>query len=161
MAIRPPGAIEAVIAAHGRVEQRQAGEAQKLLTDARATAARPRWRKLPGRPAVLSVAVALLLAGSDARGQMMTGNDALHPCQAPAVSAYAYETGLCLGIIRGLMHNAEVHYPLQRFCPPDGVTYGQARRVVVDKMVRTPGILHRNFEDIAILALREAWPCRR
>ena len=61
--------------------QRQAGEAQKLLTDARATAARPWWRKLLGRPAVLGVAVALLLAGGDARGQAMrTGNDFLPYC---------------------------------------------------------------------------------
>ena len=158
MAIRPRGAIEAVIAAHCRVAQRQAGEAQKLLADARATASLPWWRKLIGRPVVLGVAVALLLAGGEARGQITTGNDALYPCQARDAS---YDAGLCMGTIIGLMHNAEVHYPLQRFCPPDGVTYGQAKRVVVDKLLRTPGILHRRFEDIAILALREAWPCRR
>ncbi len=170
MAIRPRGAIEAVIGAHGRVAQRQAGEAQKLLVDVRATAARPWWRKLLGRPAVLGVAVALLLAGREARGQALeTGNEFLPICAlvgrtgtiAELGGETAFRLGACIGVLKGLLYVGEDLSPEDRVCFPAGATMTQTARVVVSYMERNPAALHRPFEELALKALREAWPCRR
>jgi hypothetical protein len=151
--------------------QRQAGEAQKLLTDARATAARPWWRKLLGRPAVLGVAVALLLAGGEARGQAMrTGNDFLPYCgdqplvdpDPKQVRAAFFIRGNCLGVVSTLLFASAggLLRPEHRFCPPAGGTSSQARQVVVAFMKRYPAMLHLDFEVLALEALRKAWPCR-
>jgi hypothetical protein len=160
MAIRPRGAIEAVIGAQGRVAQRQAGEAQKLLADARATAALPWWRKLIRRPVVLSVAVALLLAGvGEAQGQrtLETGNDFIRNCQQHQTSAREnYGQGLCMGVIGGIFYWAESF----EVCTPEGANWGQALRVVVGYMERNPARLHLSFAELVVEAMREAWPCR-
>jgi hypothetical protein len=144
--------------------QRQAGEAQKLLTDARATAARPWWRKLLGRPAVLGVAVALMLAGGEARGQALaTGNDFLLPCRGlltPTTIA-DYAQGTCAGIVAALTYTGRSLPPSNRFCPPESGTQGQAFRVVAAYLERNPARLHLPFLELALEALREAWPCRR
>jgi hypothetical protein len=150
--------------------QRQAGEAQKLLADARATAARPWWRKLLGRPAVLGVAVALLLTGGDAQTQarpLRTGSDLLPSCKDALVtdsnaslSTSAYSQGLCVGVVRAILNSALLLRPSNRFCPPSEVTYGQAVRVVVSHMERNPAELHLHLEWIALDALRKAWPCQ-
>jgi hypothetical protein len=167
MAIRPRVAIEAIIATHGRVEQRQAGEAQKLLADARATAARPWWRTLLGRPVVLGVVVALLLAG-EARGQgLRTGNDLLPSCKEMVTSTIsplsttAYTQGLCSGIVRGVWFLAdEIPQAVGRACIPSNATLGQLIRVVVAYMERNPALLNYDFTVLTLNALREAWPCR-
>jgi hypothetical protein len=143
--------------------QRQAGEAQKLLADARATAARSWWQKLLGRPAVLGVVALLLAAAGDARAQMTTGNDALQPCLAHLMDAPSdiYRQGVCMGTVGALVFFSQDLFPAYRFCPPNGGTYGQALRVVVAYMQRNPGRLHLDFQLLVIEALREAWPCRR
>ena len=147
--------------------QRQAGEAQKLLTDARATAARPWWQKLLGRPAVLGVAVALLLAGGDARAQMITGNDFLAACKDSVEpvrgrrTTDVYDQGICHGMVRAMNTYAPFLPPHARSCSPEGVSVGQAVRVVTAYMERNPGKLHQLFEAIVIQAFREAWSCPR
>ncbi len=139
--------------------QRQAGEAQKLLTDARATAARPWWRKLLGRPAVLGVAVALLLAGvGEAQGQRTfeTGNDYIRNCQQAQTSARGnFGQGVCMGVIGGIFYWSESF----EACTPEGANWGQALRVVVGYMERNPARLHLSFPEIVVEAMREAWPC--
>jgi hypothetical protein len=146
--------------------QRQAGEAQKLLADARATAARSWWQKLLlGRPAVLGVVALLLAAAGDARAQysMSTGNAALQPCLAHLMDAPSdiYRQGVCMGTVGALVFFSQDLFPVYRFCPPDAANYGQALRVVVAYMQRNPGRLHLDFQLLVIEALREAWPCRR
>ena len=138
--------------------QREAANATKLLTDMRATAARPWWRKLLGRTAVLSVALATLMAIEDASGQgFASGNDMLPHCKTEAAT---YANGSCIGIVRGIMYFSRELSPALRFCPPEGVTYGQGVRVVVAEMERNPATLHLRFEELAAAALRKAWPCR-
>jgi hypothetical protein len=140
--------------------QRQAGETQKMLADARATTSRSWWQKLLGRPAVLGVAVALLLTAGDARAQVtggITGNDILQSCQAHLWKQRSYIGGVCQGAVYSLFVFSE----RLELCIPDGVIVGQAFRVVVGYMERNPARLHLEFPDLVIEALREAWPCRR
>jgi hypothetical protein len=137
--------------------QRQVADATKLLTDMRATAARPWWRKLLGRTAVLSVALATLMGVGNASGQNPSGNDRLPHCKSETAT---YSNGVCVGTVRGLLYVAEVLPPNLRFCPPAGGTIGQAMRVVVTDLERNPATLHLEFEKLAIAAFRKAWPCR-
>jgi hypothetical protein len=47
------------------------------------------------------------------------------------------------------------------FCIPQEVTNGQAVRVVVAYIDKHPEHLHESFNLLAILALGEAWPCKK
>lgn len=152
------------LVALAELAQRQAADATKLLTDMRATAARPWWRKLLGRTAVLSVALATLMAIEDASGQgTMSGNDLLPHCK-DAVDMQTVKrpvlSGICVGLVRGMMYFGSELPPPRRFCPPEVATYGQGVRVVVAEMESNPATLHLVFEDIAVVAFRKAWPCR-
>ena len=69
--------------------------------------------------------------------------------------------GVCAGMVRAIVYLTGDLPPQLRSCPPRGSTQGQSQRVVVAYLERNPGRLHLDFEDLAIDALREAWPCRR
>jgi hypothetical protein len=66
--------------------------------------------------------------------------------------------GYCLGAVAAIFHFAETHFGI---CTPDGVTIEQAVRVVVTHIDQRPNQLRERFEDLALEALRRAWPCRR
>jgi hypothetical protein len=158
------------LVALAELAQRQAADATKLLADARAPAARPWWRRLVGLPAVLGVALSLLVTVGEARGQARTGNDMLPHCKGflAAVdgssrgnAASSYSEGVCVGVIRALNFLSPSLPPENRFCPPAGAQQGQAVRVIVAYMEHNPALLHHLFEYLALVALRDAWPCRR
>jgi Rap1a immunity proteins len=66
--------------------------------------------------------------------------------------------GCCLGAVAMIFHFAETHFGI---CTPDGVTIGQAVRVVVIHIDQRPTRLRGRFDDLAVEALQQAWPCRR
>jgi hypothetical protein len=66
--------------------------------------------------------------------------------------------GYCLGAVAVIFHFAETHFGI---CAPDGVTIGQAVKVVVTHIDQRPNQLRERFEDLAVEALRRAWPCRK
>jgi hypothetical protein len=97
-------------------------------------------------------------AGSDAS----SGNYMLPHCQAlvrgdiPNIGVFA---GHCAGAISALVYVGEVLPDQDRFCPPLNTTAGQHQRVVVTYLERNPQLLHQDFRDLALKAMREAWPC--
>ena len=66
--------------------------------------------------------------------------------------------GLCSGIV-GMMFNFEQLHP--GTCFPDGSNVEQAIRVVIRYIDRQPERMHESFVELALEAMREAWPCRR
>ena len=72
-----------------------------------------------------------------------------------------FQKGSCLGQIHILYMLAFMSAlgPETRFCPPDGTTIDQARRVVIKHIDDRPEELDRPFLFLAIEALRKAWPC--
>jgi hypothetical protein len=151
-------ATQAGLISLAELAQRQAADATKLLTDMRASAARPWWRKLLGRTAILGLALCAFVGAGDARGQgLETGNDFLPHCKTEAAS---WQNGLCLGMIRGISDLERLLPPAARFCPPSAVTRGQMVRVVVAFLERNPAFLHERFSSLVVLAFRDAWPCR-
>ena len=47
-----------------------------------------------------------------------------------------------------------------RFCPPDGASVDQVKRVVIKYIEERPERLHEPFFVLALESLRKAWPCR-
>jgi len=79
-----------------------------------------------------------------------TGNDLSDNC----VDGHAYKRGVCLGFVNGV---AAVQ---KKACIPDGVKFGQLRRVVQRYMEENPEQTHKSAFQIVIAALKSAWPCK-
>jgi len=67
----------------------------------------------------------------------------------------SFKQGYCLGLVEGLAYVAKIE------CVPDGVTLRQTVLVVVTYIAARPARMHENFKDLALEALRAAWPCRK
>jgi len=50
--------------------------------------------------------------------------------------------------------------PHYRFCIPGDVTAGETVQVVVAYLESRLSRLHEDFPQLAIAAMRQAWPCR-
>jgi hypothetical protein len=66
----------------------------------------------------------------------------------------ALNVGACAGMISGLVYAGRA----VGVCAPDNATRGQATRVVVQYLDQHPA--NENFEDLAVEAMRNAWPCK-
>lgn len=113
------------------------------------------------------LAVLVVSAGAIASGQASVAVDPqsamvmLGPCrdlsQLPPVTqqrSSPVEMGECAGIIDTIIYfDASI-------CTPTGSTFKQGALVVVDYLSKRPARLHENFKDLALEALRAAWPCR-
>jgi hypothetical protein len=67
--------------------------------------------------------------------------------------------GECAGIVHALLWLSTTLPDDIKFCPPQGVTARQAERVVVRYLEAHPEQLHRDLNDLALMALDQAWPC--
>jgi hypothetical protein len=61
--------------------------------------------------------------------------------------------GRCIGLVEGLGY-------LANRCTPAGVTVRQAILVVATYIAGRPTRMHEDFKDLALEALRTAWPCK-
>ena len=68
--------------------------------------------------------------------------------------------GSCAGHIAMLLQLSDVLPPVMRFCVPERSTVREATEAVTSYMDRHASDLHLAFSVVAVLALREAWPCR-
>jgi hypothetical protein len=69
-----------------------------------------------------------------------------------------FRTGRCAGILLGISYFAS---SLARICWPEGITNDQITRVVVSYIDRRPERWHEDFRDLALEAMRDAWPCKQ
>jgi len=72
--------------------------------------------------------------------------------EQPGLPAKMLSMGVCAGIVAGIFFAEECK-------APDGVTFGQQVRIVVNYIEAGPKRMHESFYQLAYEALREAWPC--
>ena len=100
---------------------------------------------------------ALMLSGGAAFAT--TANELIPHCRAwlenVTTGKGVMDQSICFGIVRGIAFAAP------NVCRPDGVTSGQALRVVVQYIEQRPARMHEDFEKLALEALRVAWPCKQ
>lgn len=100
------------------------------------------------------------------------GNKLLNSCELvlnsvnnPQISGDRYTAGFCLGFIQGVhqlnsayQYGINVRQPI--FCaPPEGISNGQAIRIVTKYLQGQPGKLHDDEIFLVIQAFKEAFPC--
>jgi hypothetical protein len=71
------------------------------------------------------------------------------------------EAWLCLGKIDSLRRIRTVLKEEFASCAPDSVTNDQALRVVVKYLEENPKFLHQHFDLLALIAMQDAWPCKK
>ena len=118
------------------------------------------------KKAVLLLAALLAFPVS---AEAITGNDLLRECRRQESGSRAY----CLGLIVGAAQAAglvrfiapqptpgETDFSTLGGCPPDGVTFGQTRDIVVRFLEQNPAKRHDDFVVLVLEALQLAFPCR-
>jgi hypothetical protein len=71
----------------------------------------------------------------------------------------AAAVGRCEGLIEALRWVGSSIEGSNRFCPPEPSPIGQSLRVVILYMEQHPEQLHLDFKELALRALKQAWPC--
>jgi hypothetical protein len=69
------------------------------------------------------------------------------------------EQGICAGTLAALIGVSGVISAEFRWCPPSGITAAQAARVVVAGLEYKPQAMHEAFIPLALVILRDTWPC--
>jgi Rap1a immunity proteins len=69
-----------------------------------------------------------------------------------------FRQGLCGGIVQTILYFGRTNFNV---CMPEGVTMGQAIRVVVAYIDEHPERIHERFETLAIEVLQHSWPCQK
>lgn len=99
----------------------------------------------------------IITAIPTARAQTATGNEMLRACTdfGNQRSNSPFYAGVCSGVLQAVFDmNSGI-----LFCPPPGVTIGQAALVVVADMQRHPETMHLPLPVLADMAFASAWPC--
>jgi Rap1a immunity proteins len=109
-----------------------------------------------------AVAILLLALTMPASAQdTTTANQMLPGCKglldnSMTSGVSVYQQGRCGGYVAGLVYGGG-----QEFCSPKGVSIGQAVAVVIKYIEARPERMHEPFADLALEALKAAWPCNR
>jgi hypothetical protein len=95
-----------------------------------------------------------------------TGNNLIGACREVADTGRGatsktsvFEQGICIGTVAALVDGGSILMQDLAFCTPKDVTYGQATSVVVKYMNNNPEQLHSPLSVLAMVALRDTWPC--
>jgi Rap1a immunity proteins len=102
---------------------------------------------------------AIMLNCRVASAEDVTSANYLMPgCRAvlldPTPPQHVFEAGYCLGVVVGLKYSG------RNVCPPKRATNQQVLRVVLKYIDDRPQRQNENFMDLALEALRAAWPCK-
>ena len=107
----------------------------------------------------LVLLTALMSSGGSvfAEQDKKSANYLMPGCRDPLTDSQsnAYLQGFCGGLVVGIF------FMSGNKCSPRGVTNGQLYRVVVEYIDARPARMHEDFKELAIEAMRAAWPCRR
>jgi hypothetical protein len=96
-----------------------------------------------------------------AQGSMFTGNLRYDGCKnyQATTNRTLFDQGLCVGIVSTLFYVSKSLPSDARFCVPEDANLGQAIRIAIAYMDANPGKQHKDFRELVITALRNAWPC--
>jgi hypothetical protein len=105
------------------------------------------------------VAAMALLAQPGAAVGQMSANDVMPGCRelANETGKNPVLQGYCRGVVQGLLSFGD----LVGICRPNQASIAQAARVVTLYIDQRPAKIHEDFTDLALEALRHAWPCWR
>jgi hypothetical protein len=106
-----------------------------------------------------AVAILLALTMPASAEDTTTANQMLPGCKGllddrMTSGVSVYQQGRCGGYVASLVYGVGE----QEFCSPKGVSIGQAVAVVIKAR---PERMHEQFGDLALEALKAAWPCKR
>jgi hypothetical protein len=108
---------------------------------------------------LLAIVGAAVLWPTPAISGNTTANEAMEGCRffltdaGSATLKQINAQGFCRGAVEALIAT--------QYCPPEGVTIGQAVRVVVQYIDNRPARLNEPFAALAAEALQGAWPCNK
>jgi Rap1a immunity proteins len=114
-------------------------------------------------PYYAALAIALAAATpihAKAESDLFSGNRWQPFCAAARAgddSIDSFPQGVCVGVVAA---TERVLTRLKAVCPPSSATHGQNVRIVVRYMQDNPQVTHQDIRDIAVDALRAAWPCK-
>jgi len=97
------------------------------------------------------LAAVLLALCTSVHGEFFSGNHLLAECESRDASSRID----CLGYTSGAADAAQGRF----YCPPDGVTRGQVRDVVIAHLRANAAQRHLTADVLVALALRDVWPC--
>src|SRR3982074_68543 len=103
-----------------------------------------------------------LLLSSAAYGQ--SANVIAPWCREPGNDAtliQAHQYGHCLGAVQALIMVSQILRPPFNFCAPADYSHGQAIEIILQYIDDRPSFTHKGFEQLAVYALVEAWPCKK
>jgi hypothetical protein len=113
---------------------------------------------------MLGVSLAVLGCESTSGYGGQTGYDYLPRCQlvvrGPRTDREIVSATYCVGAVSALVGIGPLLSPQYRFCFPGGVTAGEAVQVVAAYLESNLSRLHEDFRQLAIAAMRQAWPCK-
>jgi Rap1a immunity proteins len=122
-----------------------------------------RWTILGGAVALALTATAAGAVEKDtsSANYMMPGcKYGLDPDKGPSI--LMFDAGVCVGIVGGIAHMLD---PRNRgdWCAdiPASATRQQMVRVVVRFIEARPNLMHQDFMLLALMALADAWPCKK
>ena len=110
----------------------------------------------------ITVIVTLMLTGGSALAEVDPRNSANHDisgCRAFLTEGThddLFGAGWCAGTVFTLKYMGRGNS-----CPPDAVTASQLVHVVVRYIDARPERMHESFKELALEALKTAWPCKR
>jgi hypothetical protein len=105
---------------------------------------------------IMVIAALMLSGGSVLAENAKSANYVMPGCRKLLTNdnSEAYLQGFCSGLTKGLFYIAE------GTCPPSGVTGSQISRVVVQYIDARPARMHEDFRELALEAMKAAWPCK-
>jgi hypothetical protein len=95
----------------------------------------------------------------DSSGNFMLPHCARDPTAPETTKSDIMYWSICSGIITALVNVGPSMRPEFAICVPKGTTRGQWQSVVVKYLRDHPAQLHNEFVTLAVVALRETWPC--
>ena len=107
---------------------------------------------------IIVVAALMLTGGSALAEDRNSANFMMPSCRKLLTNdnSEPYLQGICYGIIKTLFFMGGGK------CAPSGVvTVSQINRVVVQYIDARPARMHEDFRDLALEAMKAAWPCKR
>jgi hypothetical protein len=111
------------------------------------------------RRLLLGAALALTVTGALAAENPNSANFVMPGCRNAVSEQYGFLEGYCTGIVVGIIGIGGA--PGACLAVPDAVTSSQAVRVVIVYIDARPARMHEHFTELALEALRAAWPCRK
>jgi hypothetical protein len=111
------------------------------------------------------VALSILIASiGQSYAQIESGNVMRDICQlaarGPKGELELAKATYCQGFVKAILFVGRRLGQPNRFCPPDGVTIGQAINVFLKYLNENPEQTHEPSEDLAIAAFGQAWRCK-